>query len=170
MFAEGALVLVTMERFLRTLLAGHVGPDQTLPNLLELAFGERLDVLDPPGGDASNVVALVRGIRNALLHANFEQAAKQSGAASVRDYFRKFYASEIETLYKILNTRLLLDDIAACDRELLRMLPGVREQELGCAGWASKLEYDTNGASERIPLSNRAPEVFRIEAVPVAAD
>ena len=66
--------------------------------------------------------------------------------------------------------RLLLDDIAACDREVLRMLPGVREQELGCAGWASKLEYDTNGARERIPLSDRAPEVFRIEAVPMAAD
>lgn len=66
--------------------------------------------------------------------------------------------------------RLLLDDIATCDREVLRMIPGVSGQELGCAGWASKLEYDTNGARERIPLSDRTAEVFRIEAVPGTAD
>jgi hypothetical protein len=106
MFAEGALVLVTMERFLRTILAGQVGPDQTLPNLLELAFSERVDALDPPGGDAQHLVTLVKDVRNALLHANFEQAAKQAGAADVREYFRKHYASEIETLYKILNNMM----------------------------------------------------------------
>ena len=78
MFSEGALVLITMERFLRTILGNHVGPGQTLPNLLELAFSDRISALDPPGGDRAQVTKLVTDIRNALLHANFEQAARQS--------------------------------------------------------------------------------------------
>ncbi len=107
MFSEAGVVLMTMERFLRTILRAHnvkVAPGFTLPNLLQLAFSERVDALAPPGGDGKHLITLVTTLRNALLHANFEQAAKEGGCVDVQDYFRNRFAKQLETLYTILNT------------------------------------------------------------------
>jgi hypothetical protein len=129
MFAEGGLVLMAMERLLRTILGPEVGPNMTLPNLLQLAFSERLDVLDPPTGDAAYVTDLVTNLRNALLHANYEQAAQQAGCADVRDYFRNRYARDLETLYAILDNMMSqLDPATGRRRETPERRADARER------------------------------------------
>lgn len=51
MFAEGAMILVCMERFLRAMLGSDATSADTLRNLLEKAFSEkRHDHLEVPGG------------------------------------------------------------------------------------------------------------------------
>jgi hypothetical protein len=103
MFAEGALLLVALERFLRCVLGVNASDQDTLPNLLEKAMSKRLALIKPPGGDKQGLIKAVTNFRNALLHGNFEQAAKWSGHASAIEYFRKSYASELETAYRIAN-------------------------------------------------------------------
>jgi len=105
LMSEGALVLIGLERFLRIVLAGNVGPKDTLPTLLKTATGKKLGLLtlpDPPGRDAA--IDAIRNVRNALMHANYEQAATQSGCADIREYFQTRFAPEIETLWVILDS------------------------------------------------------------------
>jgi len=107
MFAEGAMILVCMERFLRA----HLGPDatsaDTLRNLLERAFSERRhDHLEVPGGDRDYLIELVTGLRNGLLHGDFEQLALKAGCASNTEYFKQHYARDLEILYNITNTMM----------------------------------------------------------------
>lgn len=103
MFAEGALLLVALERFLRCVLGSNATDQDTLPNLLEKAMSKRLALISPPGGDKKSLIKAVTNFRNALLHGNFEQAARWSGHATAVEYFKKSYASELETAYKIAN-------------------------------------------------------------------
>jgi hypothetical protein len=65
--------------------------------------------------------------------------------------------------------RWLLDQVSQCDRTVLRELTGVREIEINCAAWASKLEFDTNAGAERIRFSDRDPETFQIISAPSAS-
>jgi hypothetical protein len=61
LFAEGALVLLAMERLLRILLGAEATERDTLPNLLEKAFSSSRRLLRPPGdGDVSRVVREIR--------------------------------------------------------------------------------------------------------------
>jgi hypothetical protein len=58
------------------------------------------------------LIERVTDIRNALLHANFEQAAEQAGRTSVRDYFRNVYARDLEELFNILTNMMSQIDSA----------------------------------------------------------
>lgn len=104
MFAEAALVLTAMERFLRVILAGNATDADTLPNLLEKATSTRIDLIRfPPAWDRNTVIKQVKDVRNTLLHGNYEQAAQRSGCASTSEYFQKQFAPEIETLTQFLD-------------------------------------------------------------------
>jgi hypothetical protein len=101
LFAEAALVCLTMEHFVRSVLGPNAPAGGTLHNLLESAVSEGLIQL--PWKDQKDGVKRVCAIRNSLLHANYAQAAKESGRASVADYFKSVFASEIEGMFKITN-------------------------------------------------------------------
>ncbi len=112
MFAEGAMILVCMERFLRAMLGTAVTNADTLQNLLEKAFSSRrYDRLEVPGGDRSHLIALVVGFRNGLLHGNFEQLARNAGCATNLEYFKHQYPGDLEKLYNILNAMMRQIDI-----------------------------------------------------------
>ncbi|MBK8202857.1 MAG: hypothetical protein IPK68_11225 [Bdellovibrionales bacterium] len=46
-----------------------------------------------------------------MLHANYEQAAKECGLKTVAEYFKKQFASEVEAVYQL--TNVLVDQIDA---------------------------------------------------------
>jgi hypothetical protein len=74
---------------------------------LEKATSERLGILKLPGNDRNDVIRRMKNVRNTILHANFEQAAKEAGCKDVRDYFRSSqFAGEVETLFKLLENFL----------------------------------------------------------------
>ena len=54
-----------------------------------------------PRPDQQEGIQRICRVRNTLLHANYAQAAAQAGCSSVREYFQKQFASEIEALYNI---------------------------------------------------------------------
>lgn len=96
LFAEGALLLVVIERFLRVLLRSAATTDHTLPNLLDMAMSDGFDLLDPPVYFPAMPAAtnrafskqMIVAIRNPILHGNYEQAADDSiRGKSVKSYF-----------------------------------------------------------------------------------
>jgi|HubBroStandDraft_1064217.scaffolds.fasta_scaffold128591_2 hypothetical protein len=99
LFAEAALVCLTMEHFVRSVLGSNAPAGATLHTLLEVAISKRLIKL--PWKDQKDGVKRVCAVRNSLLHANYAQAAKEAGRTSVADYFKSVFASEIETMFKI---------------------------------------------------------------------
>lgn len=105
LFAEGLLVLLALERFLRVILGAEATDSDTLPNLLEKATSARLDLLAlPPWWTREQTISAMKNVRNALMHGNYEQAAIQSGCRSRDDYFRSStYINEVETLRRILD-------------------------------------------------------------------
>src|SRR4051812_6367465 len=62
--AEAAIVLMTLERFLRILPGIHATDKETLPQLLQRAVAIQVLALPDPGGGA--VIDRVRRIRNAV--------------------------------------------------------------------------------------------------------
>lgn len=100
LFAEGAVVLVTLERFVRAVLGARASDRDTLPNLLEKAVKDSL--LHVPWDDQQDGIRRIKNVRNALLHGNYEQSAYQE-SCSVDDFFKKKFASEVELLTKILD-------------------------------------------------------------------
>src|SRR5260370_582409 len=100
MFAEGALVLITLERFLRVVLRSDVTDEDTLPNLLEKTTSARLPLLRLPAPDRARAIKEIKDVRNTILHGNYEQAARQAGCASVADYFKEQFTPEVEKLYQ----------------------------------------------------------------------
>src|ERR1039457_251551 len=105
LFAEGLLVLLTIERFLRIILGQSAGESATLPNLLEMATGSRLNLLSlPPWWTREQTIDAIKNVRNALMHGNYEQAAKQSGNQDREDYFRSGTSfAEVNTLFALLD-------------------------------------------------------------------
>lgn len=101
LFAEAALVLIVLERFLRVILASEATEDDTLPNLLEKATSARLCMLKLPAADRAQAIREIKNVRNTILHGNYEQAARQAGCSSVTDYFKRQFAPEIERLFQI---------------------------------------------------------------------
>ncbi len=107
LFAEGGVVIMSLERFLR-MLPGVGGTDSdTLRKLLKKAVENQ--VLNLPGDNADITIERVVSIRNTILHGNFEQAARQAGLQSKEEYFKKRYDLDIEELYKF--TDNLVDQI-----------------------------------------------------------
>jgi hypothetical protein len=97
--AEAGLVLMVLERFLRIIPGVNPAEKDTLPNLLEKATSKRLQllVLD----DRENAIKRITRVRNTIIHANYEQAMKDYGLAHINEYFKIYFASEIEVLTKI---------------------------------------------------------------------
>ena len=104
-FAEGLLVLLGIERFLRVILGAKATDADTLPNLLEKATSACLNLLTlPPWWKREETITALKNVRNALMHGNYEQAAKQSGRQHREEYFRSStYTNEVETLRRILH-------------------------------------------------------------------
>jgi hypothetical protein len=102
-FAECALVLVTLERFLRMILETEAKEKDTLPNLLQKATSQRFALLNLPAHDRDRAITEITNVRNTLLHGNYEQAAQQAGCASVADYFKGPFLSEVEAVYQLTN-------------------------------------------------------------------
>ncbi|MGA3125024.1 MAG: hypothetical protein ABSF69_30155 [Polyangiaceae bacterium] len=99
MFAEAAVVCMTMEHFVRIVLGGTAPADATLFNLLQMAVSRGL--LAVPWDDQQDGIKKIVAVRNSLLHGNYAQAAREAGCASVADYFRLQFAGEVETMTKV---------------------------------------------------------------------
>lgn len=104
-FAEGLLVLLGLERFLRVILGSEATMADTLPGLVKKATSTPLDLVTlPPWWPRDQTIAAMKNVRNAVVHGNFEQAALQSGCESREDYFRTgTYINEVDTLRRILD-------------------------------------------------------------------
>lgn len=103
LFAEGTLIILMLERFLRMLPALKAQDSETLRPLFKRAVDEKILVIsDQHRNDMLD-------IRNTILHGNFEQAAKQAKVSSKEEYFKTQYASEIEKFYVALDR--LVDQI-----------------------------------------------------------
>jgi len=104
-FAEAALALITLERFLRIVLpAAEIASKDTLPNLLEKATSDRLKLLTLPGPRSrTDVIEDVRRVRNALLHGAFEQAATLRNVPDLATYFKVQFQKDVSELVAITN-------------------------------------------------------------------
>jgi|SRR5262249_38150651 len=104
-FAEGLLVLLALERFLRAVLGTKANDRHTLPNLLEMATSAKRNLLTIPGTwTREQAIKAVTEVRNTLMHGNYEQAAKGAGSPNVRGYFKSGqYISEVEALFQLLD-------------------------------------------------------------------
>jgi hypothetical protein len=101
-FAEGALVLIALERFVRIVLGSDASESDTIYNLLEEAVSRQLLIL--PWDDQADGIRKVKDVRNSLLHGNYEQAAREAECASVEEFFRlSRFISEVEALTGVLN-------------------------------------------------------------------
>jgi hypothetical protein len=104
-FAEGLLVLLALERFLRAILGTKADDKHTLPSLLEMATSAKRNLLTLPGTwTREQAIEAITEVRNTLMHGNYEQAAKGAGSPDVRGYFKSGqYISEVEALFKLLD-------------------------------------------------------------------
>jgi hypothetical protein len=99
LFAEGAIVIVIIEHFVRMVLGDRATDRDTLNNLLEKAVADRL--LRLPWDDQAEGIREVVGVRNTILHGNYAQAAREAQCSSVEDYFKRQFAPEVEGMFKI---------------------------------------------------------------------
>ena len=103
LFAEGALIIIMLERFLRMLPGLRAKKGDGLGSLLKRAVDHKILVIsDKHRKDMVN-------IRNTILHGNFEQAAKQAKVSSKEEYFKTQYVPKIERFYSFLDQ--LVDQI-----------------------------------------------------------
>jgi hypothetical protein len=100
LFAEAALVFLVLERFVRAIL-GDAKDSETLFNLLERAVSRNLLTL--PWKNQQDGIRAICDARNALLHGNYEQAARNAGCESTAVYFKTVYAREIERWSTVVN-------------------------------------------------------------------
>lgn len=99
-FAEGALTLITLERFLRILPSVKAKKDDSLGDLLDKLKANVPGIFDSITSDFEKTKKAVKDLRNCILHGLFEKAAKQAKKKSKEEYFRTVYISEIEQIYK----------------------------------------------------------------------
>jgi 5'-deoxynucleotidase YfbR-like HD superfamily hydrolase len=104
-FAEGLLVLIALERFLRVILASEAKEEHTLSNLLEMATSAKRNLLRIPGTwTREQAIKAITRVRNTLMHGNYEQAATGAKSKDVRTYFKSGkYISEVEDLFQLLD-------------------------------------------------------------------
>ena len=103
LFAEAALVLVVLERFLRMILEPDAKDTDTLFNLLQMATSPKRNLLEWPAGASTDPVRIVTNVRNTIMHGNYEQAAREAKCRDVPEYFRTQFVAEIERLYELTN-------------------------------------------------------------------
>lgn len=104
-FAEGTMVLLALERFMRIILGTEAKEKDTLPNLLEKATSAKLNLIQLPGTlSREETIRRLTKVRNTLMHGNYEQAATQGGLPTKDAYFgSSMYIADVEALYKIVN-------------------------------------------------------------------
>lgn len=100
LFAEAALVLIVLERFVRAVV-GDASDSDTIYNLLQRAVSRGL--LKVPWDDQEDGIRRIKDVRNTVLHGNYEQAARQSGCSSVPEFFKTKFASEVEALTHVVD-------------------------------------------------------------------
>lgn len=109
LFAEAGLVCMTFEHFVRVVV-GNDGPaNATLYNLLEIAVSK--DLIRLPWDDQQDGIKKVCAVRNSILHGNYAQAAREAGKASVAEYFKTVFASEIEVMYAVVDDLMKQIDV-----------------------------------------------------------
>ncbi len=99
MFAEAAIVCMTLEHFARVVVGSHLPEDAQLYNLLQK--GVSLNLFRVPWDDQQDGIKKICDVRNNLLHGNFAKAARNAGCSSVAAYFKTQYAGELESMTKI---------------------------------------------------------------------
>ncbi len=122
LFSEAHNVLTCLERALRVMCYQDPGlrlnlGTLTLPNLLEAARARGFLDVEARGWDFEQLRNAVRNARNSILHGDYEQIARAWGCADVPDYFRRYFANDIERLTEILDfvlTRIPSDN--ACPK------------------------------------------------------
>jgi hypothetical protein len=124
MFAEGAVGMLAMEHFLRAILGDQATDKDTFRTLLEKATSKRAALLVLPWDDQEDGRKKLTAIRNTLMHGNFAQAATEARCSSVREYFQKQYAGEIEKTFHILDD--LMKQIDPATGRRYAPIPGVR--------------------------------------------
>jgi hypothetical protein len=99
LFAEAALVCLALERFVRAVLGEDATEGDTIYNLLQKAVSKNL--FRVPWVDQEDGIKRIKGVRNTILHGNYEQAARDAGCSTVAEYFKTQFATEIEQMYKL---------------------------------------------------------------------
>ncbi len=99
LFAEAAVILMALERFVRAILGADATEHDTLYTLLQKAVSRNLIRL--PWDDQEEGIRKLKDVRNTILHGNFEQAAAQAGCTSVAEYFDTQFTAEIQRLGEI---------------------------------------------------------------------
>lgn len=118
--AEGLLVLTSFERFFR-IIVPNARDNETLYNLMQRA--NRLRLVTMPHDSQQEAIRIIGSLRNQLVHANYEQAAREAGYSTIREYFGSSqYAGTVERL------TLLLDNIMAQIDPCTGRPYGTREQ------------------------------------------
>jgi hypothetical protein len=103
MFAEAALVLTAMERFLRMIVADATDAD-SLYTLLQKATSRDRDLIRfAADTDRDDAIRRITDVRNTMLHGNYEQAARNAKRADVATYFREQFTPEVEKLYQLVD-------------------------------------------------------------------
>lgn len=101
LFAEAGLICMICEHFIRMVVEKSY-PGQSngmqLRGLLDFAVARNMFKL--PFKNAEKGKQAICDYRNALLHGNHAQLARQMGCASVAEYFRDNYAAELEVMNK----------------------------------------------------------------------
>ena len=101
LMAEGLLVITSFERFFRIIVPNAQDHD-TLYNLMQRAVA--LGLVTMPHDSPQEAIRQITSVRNQILHANYEQAARESGQTSVVEYFGSSkYPGTVEGLTRILN-------------------------------------------------------------------
>lgn len=121
LFAEGAILFMSFERFLRIvpLMKQKIQPmsssnDIKLRQLLDIAFKKENKIFDYSKIRHNNKLSCEKfkenicRIRNNLLHGNYEKLAQQDiengYACNMREYFKKgLYTQDLEFVYTTLN-------------------------------------------------------------------
>ncbi len=148
LFAEAALVCLALERFVRAVLGEDATEKDTLYNLLQKAVARGL--LRVPWDDQQDGIAKISRVRNSLLHGSYEQAAREARCASVAEYFKTVFASEIEAMYKIADSI-----VAQIDRETGEPYPPRPDKSESPSGGpfveSSSPPYATERRMNRVP-------------------
>jgi len=100
--AEGLLVLTSFERFFR-IIVPNAQDGETLYNLMQRAVS--LGLVTMPHDSQQEAIRIVASLRNQIMHANYEQAAREARYATIEEYFGSSsqYAGTVEGLTRILN-------------------------------------------------------------------
>lgn len=103
--AEGALIVLALERFLRIVLAQRATSSHTLHNLLEMAASGN----DPMFPRNEGLIKALTTVRNVTMHGNFELGAANyvhkfpertsMPARSVADFLRTSFGNDIAVIY-----------------------------------------------------------------------